>query len=60
MMFFLCHEVLEAATVAAEHPPDAIVEFNECDFEQAAQAAHARLGPASPASLNRMLADFGF
>ena len=56
----LYHEVLEAATVAAERPPEAVVEFNEGDFEQAAQAAHARLGLASPATLNRMLADFGF
>ena len=56
----LYHEVLEAATVAAEQPPDAVIEFNEGDFEQAALAAHARLGPASPASLNRMLADLGF
>ena len=56
----LYHEVLEAATVAAERPPDAVVEFNEGDFEQAAQAAHTRLGPASPSALNRMLADFGF
>lgn len=56
----LYHEVLEAATVALDHPPDKVVEFNEGAFEGAAQAAHARLGPASPKTLNQMLADFGF
>jgi hypothetical protein len=56
----LYHEVLEAVTVAAEHPPDAVIEFNEGDFEHAAQSAHARLGIASPRTLNQMLADFGF
>ena len=56
----LYHEVLEAATVAAERPPDAVLEFNEGHFEQAAQAAHERLGIASPRNLNQLLADFGF
>lgn len=56
----LYHEVLEAATVAADHPPGRVVEFNEGAFEEAAQAAHARLGLASPATLNQMLAEFGF
>ena len=56
----LYHEVLEAATVAMERPPDAVVEFKEGDFEQAAQAAHRRLGIASPDALNQMLAEFGF
>jgi hypothetical protein len=35
------HEVLEAATVAAEYPPLSVVEFNEGAFERAAQAARA-------------------
>jgi len=56
----LYHEVLEAATVAAEQPPEAVVEFNEGAFERAAQAVHARLGLASPETLNQMLAEFGF
>jgi hypothetical protein len=56
----LYHEVLEAATVAVEYPPLSVVEFNEGAFERAAQAAHARSGIASPASLNQMLAEFGF
>jgi hypothetical protein len=56
----LYHEVLEAATVATEHPPAAVSEFNEGDFERAAKQAHARLGVASPENLNRMLAEFGF
>ena len=56
----LYHEVLEAATVAADYPPESVVEFNEGAFEREAQAAHARSGIASPASLNQMLADFGF
>jgi hypothetical protein len=56
----LYHEVLEAATVAADHPPESVVEFNEGAFERAAQATHARSGIASPESLNQMLAEFGF
>jgi len=56
----LYHEVLEAATVAAAHPPNAVLELNEEDFEQAAQAAHARYGLASPETLNQFLAEFGF
>jgi hypothetical protein len=56
----LYHEVLEAATVAAEPAPEPVVDLNEGDFEAAAQAAHTRLGIVSPASLNQMLAEFGF
>ena len=56
----LYHEVLEAATVAVDTPPAAVCEFNEGDFERAAQRAHLRLGIASPPTLNRMLAEFGF
>jgi hypothetical protein len=56
----LYHEVLEAATVAADYSPESVVEFNEGAFERAAQAAHARSGIASPESLNQMLAEFGF
>lgn len=56
----LYHEVLEAATVAAERAPEAVLEFNEGDFEQAAQSAHARLGLASPRTLNQLLAEFRF
>lgn len=56
----LYHEVLEAATVAAESPPDAVLELNEGYFEQAAQSAHERLGIASPQTLNQLLAEFGF
>jgi len=54
------HEVLEVATVAADSPPEAVIGFNEGDFEQAAQSAHSRLGIASPQSLNQMLEEFGF
>jgi hypothetical protein len=56
----LYHEVLEAATVAAENPPESVMEFNEGDFEESARSAHARYGTASPASLNEMLEKFGF
>jgi hypothetical protein len=56
----LYHEVLEAATLAAEYPPEAVVEFNEGAFERAAQAAHANWGLASPKTLNQMLVEFGF
>lgn len=56
----LYHETLEAATVAAENPPESVMQFNEGDFENSARAAHARYGTASPASLNEMLENFGF
>lgn len=56
----LYHEVLEAATVAAERPPDFVTGLNEAGFERAAQAAHVRHGVASPHGLNRMLEEFGF
>lgn len=56
----LYHEVLEAATLAAGYPPDTVIEFNEGAFEKAAQAAYARLGLASPQTLNQMLVEFGF
>ena len=56
----LYHEVLEAATLAAEPPPATVLEFNEGAFERAAQAAHTSLGPASPERLNQMLVEFGF
>jgi hypothetical protein len=56
----LYHEVLEAATLAAENPPEAVMEFNEGDFERAARAAQEQYGIASPRTLNEMLAGFGF
>ena len=56
----LYHEVLEAATVAAPRPPAAVMELNEAGFESAARRMHAQLGPATPATLNRMLELFGF
>jgi len=56
----LYHEVLEAATVAAEFPPEQVLELSEGDFEKAAQTAHKRWGIASPETLNWLLADYGF
>ena len=56
----LYHEILEAAAVAAFHPPAKLVEFNEAAFEHAAQEAHRLLGNASPSNLNRMLQFYGF
>jgi hypothetical protein len=56
----LYHEILEAATVATDHPPAAVIDFNEGDFEKAAKAAHDRWGNASPSLLNLLLAGFGF
>jgi len=56
----LYHEVLEAATVAAENPPESVMEFNEGDFEKAARAAQEQYGIASPRTLNEMLAESGF
>ena len=56
----LYQEVLEAATLAVQRPPEAVMNFNEGHFEQAAQSAHARLGVVSPQALNQLLAEFGF
>ena len=56
----LYHEILEAASVAIANPPDAVIDFNEADFEQAAQNAHKRWGNASPANLNLLLQFHGF
>jgi hypothetical protein len=56
----LYHETLEAATVGSLRPPDSATEFNEGDFERAAQAAHAQWGDATPENLNRMLQSHGF
>lgn len=56
----LYHEILESATVAAENPPESVMEFNEADFEESARSAHARYGLPSPRSLNEMLENFGF
>lgn len=54
------HEVLEAATVASGTPPDSVRMFNESDFERAAYRAHAELGEASAATIDRMLQSYGF
>jgi hypothetical protein len=56
----LYHEVLETATVAAETPPHAALEFNEGAFERAARRAHEQLGFATPRTLNQMLIEYGF
>ena len=56
----LYHEVLEAATVASPAPPLAVIEFNEGDFERAAQEAFTRFGEATLPNLNSMLQSFGF
>lgn len=56
----LYHEILEAATVAAQNPPESVMEFNEGDFENAARSAHAQYGIVCPRKLNEMLAQFGF
>lgn len=56
----LYHEILEAATVATEDPPESVMELNEGDFENAARSAHEQYGSVSPRTLNEMLAKFGF
>ena len=56
----LYHEILEAAAVACHDPPASVINFNEGDFEQAAQLMHTTLGEASPDNLDRMLQHFGF
>lgn len=54
------HEILEAASVAIDSPPTKVIDFNEADFEHAAQMAYVRMGTASPANLNRILQFYGF
>lgn len=56
----LYHEILEAASVAMDIPPASVIDFNEADFEHAAQEAHKRWGNASPANLNLLLQFHGF
>jgi hypothetical protein len=56
----LYHEILEATSVATANPPAEIIDFNEADFEQAAQNAHKRWGNASPANLNLLLQFYRF
>ena len=56
----LYHEILEAATVGSWPPPNGVMEFNEGDFEQAAETAQAKWGDATPESLNHMLQSYGF
>jgi hypothetical protein len=56
----LYHEILEAATVASIHPPDAVRSFNEGDFEQAGYQAHEQFGRVSRENLDRMLQFYGF
>jgi hypothetical protein len=38
----LCHEILEAATVASLRPPASVADFNEGRFERAEKAAHQK------------------
>ena len=56
----LYHEVLEAVSVASANPPESVLEFNEGDFEQAAQRMDEELGEATPEKLDAMLQSFGF
>jgi hypothetical protein len=54
------HEILEAATIASDAAPEGVRMFNEGDFERAAYRAHAQLGEASAATIDRMLQSYGF
>ena len=56
----LYHEILEAASVAVDAPPSSVMDFNEGDFELAAQEAHERWGNVSPDNLNLLLQFHGF
>ena len=56
----LYHEILEAATVASDHPPASVVDLNEAGFERTARQTHLELGNASAQNLNRMLQIHGF
>jgi hypothetical protein len=46
--------------VSCQRAVSSLLEFNEAAFERAAQAAHRKLGPAAPGTLNQMLVEFGF
>ena len=56
----LYHEILEAATVASDHPPASVVDLNEAGFERTARQMHLELGSASPQNLNLTLQIDGF
>lgn len=56
----LYHEILEAATVAATHPPESLRMFNEGNFERAAYETHLQFGEVSPENLDKMLQSYGF
>jgi hypothetical protein len=56
----LYHEILEAATVASDHPPETVCDLNEAGFENAAREALQTWGEASLENLNRMLQFYGF
>ncbi|HEX3988139.1 MAG TPA: hypothetical protein VHZ30_01830 [Verrucomicrobiae bacterium] len=56
----LYHEILEGATVASFHPPEAVCELNEAGFEAAAWRSQRTWGDASVENLNRMLQFYGF
>ena len=56
----LYHEILEAALVGSDNPPESLADFNEGDFERSGYQMHERLGVASAKSLNQMLQQFGF
>jgi hypothetical protein len=56
----LYHEVLEAAIVGSWPLPDQMMQFNEADFERAAQSAHEEWGEATPENVILMLQSYGF
>src|SRR5256885_16421530 len=47
----LYHEILEAALVGSDNPPESLADFNEGDFERTGYQMHERLGVASAKSL---------
>jgi hypothetical protein len=42
------------------NPPVSVTDFNEGDFEQAAQKMHEQFGEATPEKLDAMLQSFSF
>ena len=57
LSILLYHEVLAAATLAAAFPPEAVIEFNKGNFEEATQSAQERFGIASPRTLNQLFGE---
>ncbi len=60
MSVSIYHEIFEAITICSPHPPAALEDFNEGDFERIGYEMHERFGTVTPEKLNTMLQLYGF